>query len=82
MLTLGSTPSLCVLLRRPSQWLAPSVNALTRMVSGSSGGGGSAAALRSLPELRLDADLQPDKEANGLQEEEKEVKEENGRAHR
>lgn len=67
--------SLCLPLRRPSQWLAPSVNALTRMVSS----GGSATALRSIPELRLDAEPQPEKEANGL-EEEKEVKEENGRA--
>lgn len=68
-------PPPCVPLRRPSQWLAPSVNALTRMVSG----GSSPAALRSIPELRLDAGPQSDKEAHGL-EDEKEVKEENGRA--
>lgn len=64
--------------RRPSQWLAPSVTALTRMVSSS---GSSAPALRSIPELRLDAEPQPDTEADGLlAKEEEEAKEENGRA--
>lgn len=67
-------------LRRPSQWLAPSVTALTRMVSSSSS---SAPALRSIPELRLDGEPQPDREADGLlakEEEEEKAKEENGRA--
>ncbi|XP_030013618.1 uncharacterized protein rusc1 isoform X2 [Sphaeramia orbicularis] len=48
--------------RRPSQWLAPGVTALTRMVSSSS-----VPVIRRMPELHRDSDPESDKEAETLE---------------